>query len=1160
MNVSDQSTPDRRGARANLPSRLTSLAVLGAFVISVPLVLQQLRDARQAGLRPITMNGQWIRTQPRAFSACFRREFTIAGNVKNAWLAIAAREGFEVTVNGNPVVKQPLWRPTRPFQNGVSAKGQRLTPPTTALGLNFPREYQWTGHESFRVPIFVDLREHLRSGPNVIAVELESRSTETSFCIEGEILLFNEARISLATDPSWKGEPVPPGVQYSDWREPDYNARSWRDAVIADRPDARQVAQFDRRMFSQPFTGSWVQHPDTTNRERVEFTCQWELEAVPEDACLRLATNRHYQLRINGSVVTSGIADHGLDSGDWLLANNRSRDTPAKPELLDPDEVGSLFQGTRFESPRHGDPTADALRHKENVLNVTRDKARNTTRSAMPGTYDPKRTLEETRRTPDKPYAFPDPVTPKSLTRDRSQAAYHGWDIANLLQAGTNRISIELLPPISSRSFGWPARVAVDGFATDTAATSLLPPATDWRSLTESDPVPSAVEVTGIANKSGLPFPNLDFRGRAKTRHSSIWIPWLGMVGLLIVVSWRFSKGTALAVPTLGAAVVAPTVVLLAALVLRWSFAERHEVIWFLSPRLWWGVLGLAVVSAFVPSGLRRFWTAGKSSAGPDANQFHLPDRAFVWRFAVLWIVLLSFFLRVHKLDFQPLDDDEYASTQAVLAILETGAPQFATEDVWYTRSPLFHYSTAAIAWVFGPNLWTLRIWCALFGAATAWLTYHIGRTLFRSRWLGLAGMLLVAVHPFEIYTSHIIRFYQMQQFFALLTVYCFCRGFVTDQCQRYRYVTVVCFLATVLSQEISVVMAFPLAFVALLFGEDKSWKANLKLLAVCAVAIGLIGVDYIVFQTRCLTRTEGVSYTMEAAVKPHFWFVDNLFSLFIGYSSLHLSLSVAFVAGLPLMFRRRHRDRTNLAILFVLLGSIVMTNLLVTGVSLRYQYWMIPLWILCSLQGMRLVVHAVSNLVSFGVGGQKDSQRKRTKTVQWTSRALAAAAFACVMFSWSLWRIPGSYESKLLGDSTGAFRFVRTQLQPGDQVAATEPHTHAALMEAGRVDYDLAVPLLYDFVMLKDGHLIDRNGGARSVSSLRQLMDVCRDNDRVWVVVNREKFRSRGKNIRWEYPSARVELFLRQNLELKHRTYLWSVFLWDASRGFRRPFRAGAE
>jgi len=109
---------------------------------------------------------------------------------------------------------------------------------------------------------------------------------------------------------------------------------------------------------------------------------------------------------------------------------------------------------------------------------------------------------------------------------------------------------------------------------------------------------------------------------------------------------------------------------------------------------------------------------------------------------------------------------------------------------------------------------------------------------------------------------------------------------------------------------------------------------------------------------------------------------------------------------------------------------------------------------------------------------------------------------------------------------------------------------------EIGRIDYDLSVPRLLDFLVLKDGQLVDRNGGAVSIGNLDELMAACEAHDRLWLLIYKEKFRTRGKNMRWEYPGARIETFIRQNMELKHQTYLWHVYLWDRSQGHSRPFR----
>jgi Dolichyl-phosphate-mannose-protein mannosyltransferase len=500
--------------------------------------------------------------------------------------------------------------------------------------------------------------------------------------------------------------------------------------------------------------------------------------------------------------------------------------------------------------------------------------------------------------------------------------------------------------------------------------------------------------------------------------------------------------------------------------------------------------------------------------------------------------------LRVYKLDFQPLDDDEYASCQAVIEIAHGGTPRFVPEGVYYTRSPAYHYLVGAIVWAFGENLWAMRLPCAAFGVATALLMYRLADRLMHRPWVGLGAMLLFALHPFAIYSAHLVRFYQQQQFFALVAVSWFCEGFVGRPSQRYRYLTVVAFLLAVLSQEITAIMAFQLLLGLFWMGREAGWKANIRLAIAGALAVGFIVLDLLVFQTRCLTRTEGVSPNVEASITPHFWDPYNLVSLFLGYSRLHVAPSLILLLALPLLLRRGGRIVWTL--LFFVSTGVLLTNLLVSHVSLRYQYWMITLWLLLAIRGLGLLAERLA------AGTRRDDEGDP----RGVAAILCAPIFLGFLLAWSPWRILDSYDCKILNDSTGAFRFVRGQLRPGDAIAANEPHPHAAYLEVGRVDYDLTVPLLHDFVLLQEGRLIDRNAGAEVIASLDDLMEACRKHDRLWVVVNREKFRTRGKKLNWEYPAARIELFLRKNFQVAHRGYLWTVFLWDRSRGQYEGFR----
>ena len=160
------------------------------------------------------------------------------------------------------------------------------------------------------------------------------------------------------------------------------------------------------------------------------------------------------------------------------------------------------------------------------------------------------------------------------------------------------------------------------------------------------------------------------------------------------------------------------------------------------------------------------------------------------------------------------------------------------------------------------------------------------------------------------------------------------------------------------------------------------------------------------------------------------------------------------------------------------------------------------------------------------------------------------------VIASWSPWRVVGSYELPILGDSTGAMRWVGSQKRNGDEIAVTEHILTVLTSKVASVTTILPLPLLYDFAVMQNGVLVDRNGGGEVVSNVDQLIGEFSKAERIWILLNRENFRSRGKNMRREYPEARFEMFVRKNCELKHRTYLWSVFLWDPARGHYKPFR----
>ena len=313
--------------------------------------------------------------------------------------------------------------------------------------------------------------------------------------------------------------------------------------------------------------------------------------------------------------------------------------------------------------------------------------------------------------------------------------------------------------------------------------------------------------------------------------------------------------------------------------------------------------------------------------------------------------------------------------------------------------------------------------------------------------------------------------------------------------------------------------------------------KWDIKAIIYIAISGVLIAADILLFKVKCITDSVGVSPNIEATVAPTFRELGNIFSMFIGYSRLHVLL--AFFYFFSFVYSIRRGSKIVITLHAFLLVSIFTFNFLITSVSFRYMYSIIPLWIVLGVHG----VSVFSRLVA------SQTNRRVAVAMRWLVVVLVIA-------SMSPWRVVGSYRKKILGDPISSLAYVRGEMRKSDKIMITEPHPHAAKIELGKVDYDLVVPILFDYTYRKDGVLHDRNGDARVVNRLADLQRVFVEEQRVWIIINREKFRSRKKNIRWEYPGAREELFIRQNCELKYRSYLWSVYLWDQSRGKFETFR----
>ncbi len=1028
----------------------------------------------------------WISTQQdQHYTGCFRKEITCLTEIERAWVAVSSEGGFELLCNGNPIGAQTYWRPTRPFQNGLTEAGQRITSTEPLIAYNFPREYQWSGHRNDLLLTFFDLTPYLRKGKNSLCLEIEARASSPAAIAFGSIQLRGGKTISINTDESWKAEPVPLSLRQNHWTQTQQNVSHWRNAKLQERSKSF-LSPVPPHLFQNCIPKKWIHSSDKSKTS--EFSASFSHSRA--SGILTLLTHSNYWLWINDHLVEpTRYQKNTYNGGEWDVTWEGRRPLATPPVLLDPDETHSFFGGKRFTDPRHGDPTTNDFKRYENTLNRTRERPNQTGEIFLDDPDEEKGRLQD-------PYGFleePETAIPHSLLRERHQPTLQGFDISQLLRSGENTIRLRLITdPISQNT---PAQFAISG--SDGLAELV------WNE--------EAIEGTLIHAKD---LPALKFMGTCshQIQLGRLGVIFLILTGLFSLLGQRLQllKTPAILISALFGL----------ALILQSCFQERSEALWFLS-NTWsygvpFGVLFLMIVI--------RFWPKG---AGANRS---------LSRWALPLLLILTFLLRAWKIDHQPIDDDEYASIQAILSIVETGKPQIA-DEIWYSRSPLYHYAAAGVAKVFGSHIWSLRLYSVLLSVLTGWFLYYLARRSLRSDGLAAVALLIFALHPFLIFSGHIARFYQQQQLMVMIMLFLFIEGFLRARSVKARVGAILVFAAAVLSQEISISFVPVFAVLYLLFGKGAPLKWDFKSSLYLLFAGTLILADIALFQVKCLTRSVGVSPNVEATLSPTFWELGNLFSMFIGYSRLHLALSIFYLFSLIYSLRRGNRYFITLHLM--LLISIIAFNFLITSVSFRYMYSIIPLWILLGVHGLEIFSRWISS----------KTHPSKASPIRWIATTI-------VILSFAPWRIAGSYDKKILGDPISSLAYVRSQLRPNDKVMITEPHPHAAKIELGRVDYDLALPILYDFTYNNKGVLRDRNGNAVVVNRLAHLQRIFREEKRVWIIVNREKLRSRKKNIRWEYPGAREELFLRENCDLKYRSYLWSVFLWDQSSGNTRSFR----
>lgn len=556
---------------------------------------------------------------------------------------------------------------------------------------------------------------------------------------------------------------------------------------------------------------------------------------------------------------------------------------------------------------------------------------------------------------------------------------------------------------------------------------------------------------------------------------------------------------------------------------LRLRFQENDTLLWYLDPDFRWIWLSLPLAVLLLTG-----WALREPGRMDWGAWLARGWRAIPAGFWLLLIIALGIYLRFYNLQFEDLQADENVSWDASRGILKTGVPE-AVSGVLYTRSPLYHYMLAGWLWLFGDNVYVARSLAGIFGIGAVLVFYRLLLEIGGKPYLALLGALLIAVDPWEIQTSRIIRFYQQMQFFSILAALLFLKAFVWQQGKRYQLAFFAAVAAAVLSQEVYITVFPALGIAFLVFYKRFDWARDrhiwISFFLVCLMTV----VDIGIFTVVCLTSHVGVATTSASIMQLHLLDVLSFITT-LGYGDNGANLIYSLIALAGLFYWRRRPEPAVTFLYLVVVLTLVTLTILVLQVAARYGNSIYPFMIAIALiTADRLVAAARQAL--FGNSGSVRARR-------WT-RLLGGMAIALFVVNLEPWKIMPSYHLARTPEHESALTFVAQRLQPGDKVISVYPMPAAILL--GGIDYYLVGSVAFDELYHTPKGVIERWAGGELVSKNDHLRKLFDQHDRVWIIVDEIEGR--------KMPGSMHEL-IKNSCRVVMEFFGGTVYLWDKSAG----------
>jgi 4-amino-4-deoxy-L-arabinose transferase-like glycosyltransferase len=476
----------------------------------------------------------------------------------------------------------------------------------------------------------------------------------------------------------------------------------------------------------------------------------------------------------------------------------------------------------------------------------------------------------------------------------------------------------------------------------------------------------------------------------------------------------------------------------------------------------------------------------GHSSSAPaqptDANNL-------IW-IALGLLLLVAALLRWQYLRTISLYVDEFTTLWAAERIQELGVPRMPS-GVLYTRGLLASYIEAAFLTLFGNSYTVGRLPNLLFGLATIVALFLCGRREWNAR-VGLLAAAGLALLPEAIVWSGRARFYAQLQLFGLLAAWSLFAALRAESDRAERrllWLFTGLFWLALFSQE-QMVLLYPPLLLAMIVWRGWRYLLQPTVLAVNLLCIGGMALRYFIE----IVGQPGYFETIQAT-RPYVGLIFDIPGAWQTYAPLLVAparqpwtlggLLAVGVALAALARIRRLRDLSlfHQATLFFALqfAFVLLVMLTVVGTTwrdARYLFLIQPFWLLCGAAGLVWLV----------------DRFLQDTTHRWiTTGALIAAVLAL------LWLPARNTLRQQVEGYDRVLAFVAGARQADEVILSPQPPACAQVL--GPCDYYAIQRGYEEYVIQRDGVLIDRWSGAPLLDSADQLAAVLADAPGAWFI-----------------------------------------------------------